>query len=234
MEADHKYCTKNCEREADSVPQNPALYEAQYRYNNVVYNITDTLEIHNKLQMDIEFVQNYLKKNFSQQKVTKVTGSTSDEADKTFVWTRQKTKLLLECYANRKNDFRNPKLRKRTVWEEIKQDFAKKGHCITIDMLDRKMRNMKHTYKTIQDNNKKNTVGHRRILWEWYETMNNIFQEGTEIGHILRENRIECVKREIESINKLTIAIEENNRLQAETNKIFKALIVKLQGNGKG
>lgn len=103
------------------------------------------------------------------------------------ICTRQNTKLLLERYAEKKNDFRNPKIKKRTLWEEIKQDFASKGYNVTIDMLDRKMRNMKHTLKVIKDNNKKSTTGRGRIQWEWFEAMDNIFLEDhtINIGHTL-------------------------------------------------
>jgi len=44
------------------------------------------------------------------------------------------------------------------------------------------MRNLKHTYKTIKDNNKKTSTGRGRIGWEWYNDMENIFREDRTIN----------------------------------------------------
>lgn len=44
------------------------------------------------------------------------------------------------------------------------------------------MRNLKHFYKSIKDNNKKTNTGHGRINWEWYDIMENIFREDKTIN----------------------------------------------------
>lgn len=95
--------------------------------------------------------------------------------------------MLLQNYAENKKDFRDPKIKKKTVWEKIQQAFTSKDLNVTTDMLDRKMRNLKHSFKLIKDNNKKSTTGRGRIQWEWYEIMEDIFLEDRTIntGHTL-------------------------------------------------
>lgn len=44
------------------------------------------------------------------------------------------------------------------------------------------MRNMKHSFKTIKDNNKKSSTGRGRIQWEWYELMEDIFLKDRTIN----------------------------------------------------
>lgn len=51
------------------------------------------------------------------------------------------------------------------------------------DLLDRKMRNMKRSYKTIKDNNKKSTTGRGRVSWQYYEMFEDIFTDDLTINH---------------------------------------------------
>lgn len=44
-----------------------------------------------------------------------------------------------------------------------------------VETLDRKMRNMKRSYKTIKENNKKSSTGRGRVSWEYYDTLEDIF-----------------------------------------------------------
>lgn len=50
------------------------------------------------------------------------------------------------------------------------------------EILDRKMRNLKQSYKSIKDNNKKTTTGRGRINWEWFDIMEDIFREDRTIN----------------------------------------------------
>lgn len=50
------------------------------------------------------------------------------------------------------------------------------------DFLDRKMRNMKKSYKTIKDNNKKSSTGRGRVSWEYFETFEEIFADDVTIN----------------------------------------------------
>jgi len=86
------------------------------------------------------------------------------EKENNFTWTTKSTKLFLESYAERKEKFRDPKIKKKALWREIVQIMKQHGYMnIDEDLLDRKMRNMKRSYKTIKLNNNKKTTGRGRI-----------------------------------------------------------------------
>ncbi|KYQ53229.1 hypothetical protein ALC60_07632, partial [Trachymyrmex zeteki] len=90
-----------------------------------------------------------------------------------FVWTKQNTKLLLRKYFEMKDMFNDPKTKKKSLWNV--NDFKLKNYNVTEDILDRKMRNLKQSYRNLKDNNKK--TGRGTISWEWYEIMEDIFKE---------------------------------------------------------
>jgi len=48
--------------------------------------------------------------------------------------------------------------------------------------LDRKMRNMKKSYKNIKENNKKTSTGRGRISWEYFDTFKEIFANDVTIN----------------------------------------------------
>lgn len=83
--------------------------------------------------------------------------------------------LLLKEYKDLKDEFRNPKCKKRSLWTEIKKTFIKNGYSVSEEFLDRKFRNMKKTYKVIKDNNKKSATGRGTVNWEYYDTFEDIF-----------------------------------------------------------
>lgn len=102
---------------------------------------------------------------------------------KTYVWTKQATKLFLSSYLDRKENFRNPKVKKKTLWTEILQVMKANGYSdLNEDLLDRKMRNMKKSYKNIKDNNKKSNTGRGRVSWEYFETFEEIFANDMTIN----------------------------------------------------
>lgn len=76
--------------------------------------------------------------------------------------------------------------------------FAQKGYKnLTEDNLDRKMRNMKKTYRTIKDNNKKTSTGKQRINWEYFDTFEEIFVDdctmniGPTLSSLPQENELQ-------------------------------------------
>lgn len=100
-----------------------------------------------------------------------------------FTWSRKTTLLLIQLYKNRKESFRNPKCKKRLLWGQIKNEFHAKGYGgVTEEILDRKFRNLKKTYKSIKDNNKKTQTGRGRITWEFYEEFDEIFFDDRTIN----------------------------------------------------
>lgn len=97
-----------------------------------------------------------------------------------FSWTRKNTKLLLQSYSDRKNQFQDPKIKKKILWSQIVKEFKIKGYYVLKDILDRKKR--KQTYKNIKDNNKKASAGRGRISWEWFDIMEKIFREDKTVN----------------------------------------------------
>jgi len=53
---------------------------------------------------------------------------------------------------------------------------------VTEEILDRKMRNLKQSYRSLKDNNKKSSTGRGTINWEWYEIMEDILREDKTIN----------------------------------------------------
>lgn len=98
-----------------------------------------------------------------------------------FSWNNKNTTLLLHSYEERKERFRDPKVKKKCLWTEIANEFKKHNYLnMTEDILDRKMRNMKKTYRTIKDNQK--LSGRGRITWDYFEIMENIFFDDKTIN----------------------------------------------------
>lgn len=52
--------------------------------------------------------------------------------------TKKKTKLLLELYIERKNKFRDTKIKKKALWTETVAEMKSAGYGFTEDMIDRK------------------------------------------------------------------------------------------------
>ncbi|CAG9762566.1 unnamed protein product [Ceutorhynchus assimilis] len=71
-----------------------------------------------------------------------------------FKWTKQVTLLLLNLYKEKNEQFRNSKIKNKDIWSKILKEFQNKGYIVTIDLLDRKFRNMKKTYKDNKDKKK--------------------------------------------------------------------------------
>ncbi|EFN86471.1 hypothetical protein EAI_04618, partial [Harpegnathos saltator] len=94
-----------------------------------------------------------------------------------FKWNNKSTKLFLESYKERKEQFRNPKIKKKLLWLGIAQVLKVNGYTDEnmVDILDKKMRNMKRSYKIIKENNKKSTTGRGRISWEYYDIFEDLF-----------------------------------------------------------
>lgn len=107
--------------------------------------------------------------------------STTEESNRQ--WTVKATKLLLELYKERKKNFRDPKTKKRNLWTEIVNEMDKNGYKnLTEDILDRKLRNLKKTFRTIKDNNRKSSTGRGRITWEYYDIFEEIFSDDRTIN----------------------------------------------------
>jgi hypothetical protein len=100
--------------------------------------------------------------------------------DQTIAWDRASTKLLIQSYSELKEQFRNPKLKKKDLWQEIEAKFRKQKYRVNTEALDRKWRNFKKRYTTIKDGARK--TGRGRISWEYYADMDEIFHEDRTVN----------------------------------------------------
>nr|CAI5844268.1 unnamed protein product [Callosobruchus analis] len=81
------------------------------------------------------------------------------------VWNDQMILLLLEEYRRLRDSFRNPKIKKRTLWQQIVAVFTKHNYKVTEEMLDKKFRKLKQTFMRIRDNqNIKRRTGRANIF----------------------------------------------------------------------
>ncbi|KAK4878549.1 hypothetical protein RN001_011055 [Aquatica leii] len=113
-----------------------------------------------------------------------------------FSWNRNTTLLLISKYKSLKDDFRDPKIKKKGLWAKIKEHFLKEGYEVTEELLDRKFRNLKKTYTGIKDAT--NKTGRGRISWEHFDSFEDLF----------REDKCVNVPRTISSITPLSNASE--------------------------
>jgi hypothetical protein len=95
-----------------------------------------------------------------------------DEPDD-FKWTRSLVLMLIDNCLSKKDDFSNPQKKKKRVWESVALVMKAHGYNVTWAVCEKKMRNMKQTYKSIKDSNGK--TGRGRKSWEYYDGMEAIF-----------------------------------------------------------
>lgn len=70
------------------------------------------------------------------------------------------------------------------MWKEIAQAMRKYGYVgVDEDMLDRKMRNMRRSYKMIKENNNRSSTGRGRVCWQYYDIFEDIFCDDRTINH---------------------------------------------------
>lgn len=95
-------------------------------------------------------------------------------------WNINNTKLLLDRYMAQVPNFRNPKVKKSTVWQTISREMNERGYSVTPDICDKKFRNLKITYKKMKETKQK--TGRARQHWEYFDIMDEIFKEDATIN----------------------------------------------------
>lgn len=99
------------------------------------------------------------------------------------IWTNKSTLLLISLLAEKKDDLRNSKKKKKDIWRSIKDEMVKHGlGGFDESTIERKFRNMKNTYKKICDNKKKTVTGRGTIKWEYFNAMQDIFADDKTIN----------------------------------------------------
>ncbi|XP_063627606.1 uncharacterized protein LOC134799132 [Cydia splendana] len=88
-------------------------------------------------------------------------------------WEHQNIQTLLNMYLQNIDKFRNPKIRKKSVWVDISNAVGKGPDCC-----DKKFRNLKQTY--IRLLKKKNRNGTANVKWPYFEIFEEIYSDNGE------------------------------------------------------
>jgi len=96
------------------------------------------------------------------------------------VWNKEKTLLLLDLCTQYKDDLRDSSKRKKNIWIKIAKAMTSKGYTVTWLVCEKKMRNLKQTYKNIKDNNSK--TGRGRRTWEFFDIMDKLLATDAAIS----------------------------------------------------
>lgn len=103
-------------------------------------------------------------------------GSTSsdDITTQKKMWLKEEVICLIETYAKKKDDFRNPRVRNKDIWSDISSEMQAQGH-VTCDAksCETKFKNLKRSYTACIDHNKK--TGNDKKKCAYYEELHNIF-----------------------------------------------------------
>jgi len=116
--------------------------------------------------------------------------STASDTVTRFEWTHRATLLLLSLYRSHKTSFRSAKHAK-SVWQRIADGMKLEGYTITWETCEKKFRNLKGTYKTINDNNKK--TGRGRRTWQYFEIFKELMGNDPCVDPVV----VECGSAEV-------------------------------------
>lgn len=93
-----------------------------------------------------------------------------DEYEYQTNWTQASTHALLDEYKNMKDYFGNPEHRLKDLWIVLAKNMRAKGFQVSSSICDRKFRNMKTTFRTICNSNR------RKRTWEFYDKFSKLIE----------------------------------------------------------
>ena len=115
-------------------------------------------------------------------------------------WSRADVLLLISCYAERRERFKDINTKNKTLWEEISDELQKKGVFYSAKMCETKMKNLKRSYVTCVDHNK--ITGNDRKKCNFYDELHEIFSRDDAIQpKAVCSNLDGPVKRSKEAVN---------------------------------
>ena len=94
-------------------------------------------------------------------------------------WSRADVLLLISCYAERRERFKDINTKNKTLWEEIRDELQKKGVFYSAKACETKMKNLKRSYVGCVDQNK--VSGNDRKKCNFYEELHEIFAKDDAI-----------------------------------------------------
>lgn len=141
-------------------------------------------------------------------------------------------KQLLTFYVENKERFRDPLVKKKTVWRVLAPKIG-----LSSEECDRKFRNLKQTYIRLAE--KKRETG-KNNNWPYYSYFEKIFDDSLGLGNTCNQNldnmtltELKRVMHEVQDrkdkdkFETLVRAVEESNNIQKERNRILQALLDK-------
>lgn len=94
-------------------------------------------------------------------------------------WSRAEVLLLISCYAERRDRFKDINTKNKSLWEEISEELQKKGVIFSAKVCETKMKNLKRSYVACVDHNK--ISGNDRKKCNYYEELHEIFAKDDAI-----------------------------------------------------
>ncbi|KAF5272343.1 hypothetical protein FQR65_LT17457 [Abscondita terminalis] len=203
-----------------------------YEIFNRRFEVKTSEEEHFKLQNDDNYSRNYFEKILAntEPEVSQV----DTVVQGTFNWSRNVILLLVDQYKKNIDKFRDPKIKKKSIWSTIVRAFHAHNYKVTEDILDRKWRNMKKTYVNIKDSIK--STGNDHTSTEPLQTapkerINVLKRKRVAMKGITlwRSNILSVEKEKVYELRKLREAVERNNdladkklKLQEERNNLLR------------
>lgn len=94
-------------------------------------------------------------------------------------WSSSKVQYLLSLYLERKNKFRNPKIKKKNLWREM----AEKLH-LSEEACNKKFRNLKGTFIKLLKKKKKS--GREAVTWKFFNIFEEIFENDQNVNPTIK------------------------------------------------
>lgn len=94
-------------------------------------------------------------------------------------WSRADVLMLISCFAERRERFKDINTKNKTLWEEISAELQKKGVPFTAKSCETKMKNPKRSYVACVDHYK--VSGNDRKKCNFYDELHEIFSRDDTI-----------------------------------------------------
>ena len=145
-----------------------------------------------------------------------VSQSSEDSVDEPIAvarWSRADVLLLISCYAERRERFKDINTKNKILWEEISQALQKKGVFFTSKSCETKMKYLKRSYLACVDHNK--VSGNDPKKYNFYDELHEIFSRDDAIQpKTLCSNLDGPVKRSKEAVKRDEISNSTGSDLE--------------------
>ena len=95
-------------------------------------------------------------------------------------WSRADVLLLISCYVERRERFKDINKKNKSLWEEISEELKKNGVFFNAKACETKLKNLKRSYVACVDHNK--VSGNDRKKCNFYDELHEIFSKDDAIA----------------------------------------------------